>query len=180
MSHWARGREVKGRWATQWTVTPYLEAFLLNTVAVERERGRTVSSCMLLFALWKIGLWCRFCSPLCFVSDAGFSRKTPQREYIIRTRPRFSPCQESEAPPPHFSARAQLIKNDIKRKQEKVEKDVSTPHSNIFYSLDQTEKCSAPRNKSNQFKPQTHPYLEVCCKQLKIKTIHSNISKHAC
>lgn len=50
----------------------------------------------------------------------------------------------------------------------------------FFYSLDQTEKCSTPRNKSNQFKPQTHPYLEVCCKQLKIKTIHSNISKHAC
>lgn len=54
-----------------------------------RSAGQYVLMYVLFYALWKIGLWCRFYSPALFVSDTFFSQKTPQRKYIIRNQLRF-------------------------------------------------------------------------------------------
>lgn len=69
---------------------------------------------VLLFALWKIGLWCWFCSGVCFVSDTVFSRKHRKENTLSEAAPSSLARRLSSSP---FREQAQWIKNDTARKQ---------------------------------------------------------------
>lgn len=79
---------------------------------------------ILLFALWKIGLWCRFCSPVCFVSDAVFSQKHRKENTSSELAP-FSLARKQGSYP--FRVLTQWIKNEKESKQ-RLEIDVSVPN----------------------------------------------------
>lgn len=71
----------------------------------------------------------------------------------MRTQPHFFLPRPERKSPLFFGAQAPLIRNDTERKQEKVEKDVSTPRSKSFDPLDEGRRkiYSTGRDKFNSF-----------------------------